>query len=301
MDKNKKNYKLTYVLGILLILNIITISLIIYLLFNYEHKRQQKFISSVKSVQSGEYIKDVDILLNENNGNYTNYLTCNISSVNNIWNFTAPNTQNAMTDLISEATFNVIPNVYKYYDNNNDLRILPGPFKKNSISVFFPHSELNKYSQIRDRLFVFSKAIKKTLNGSDYSNYCSRIYTKISFLSNVGVNATDKNTLLSGIYILQDKKFVDGIITELKQNNPPTPNDLLEINSQFITTLQSISDTYLAISTQQNNDTTVQANRAKFSQFVNDFNKEISDINKITSSKIPVTRSMLLDLRKTVN
>ena len=300
MDKNKKDYKLTYVLGILLILNIITISLIIYLLFNYEHKRQQKFISSVKSVQSGEYIKDVDILLNENNGNYTNYLTCNISSVNNIWNFTAPNTQNAMPDLISEATYNLIPNVYKFYDNNN-LRILPAPFKKNLISAFFANSELNNYSQIRDRLFVFSGAVKKTLNGGDYSSYCSRIYTKIGSLSRVGVNATDKNTLVSGIYILQDKKFVDGIITELKKNSPPAPNDLSAINSQFIATLQSISDTYLAISTQQNNDTTVQANRAKFSQFVNDFNKEISDISKITSSKIPVTRSMLLDLRKTVN
>ncbi|MEI7758942.1 MAG: hypothetical protein WCJ05_02055 [bacterium] len=113
------------------------------------------------------------------------------------------------------------------------------------------------------------------------------------------INATDKNTLLSGSYILQDKKFVDSIITDLKAYNPP--NDFIGINNQFIATLKSISETYLDISTQQNNDATIQANRAKFKQFVADFNSDLTKIHELTTSKVKVTRSMLLDLRKTVN
>jgi hypothetical protein len=221
-----------------------------------------------------------------------------MTSTDNIWNFTKPNSQNAMIDVISEATFNAIPSVSKYYGNNNP-RSLPGPFEKNLVSSFLLDSELIKYSQLRDKLSSFSKQVEIAINGSDYSSYCSKVYTKISYLSRVGINATDKNTLLSGSYILQDKKFVDSIITDLKAYTPP--NDLIGINNQFITTLKSISETYLDISTQQNNDATIHANRAKFKQYVSHFNSELTKIHDLTTSKVKVTRSMLLDLRKTVN
>lgn len=265
-----------------------------------EYIRAKKFTSGVKKVQSSgyykDYLKNTDTYLKSDGSAYVNYRTCNVVSLEALWNFKQP--------VDAKYYFGEFSMVYNTLEGNlrgeqSDIKKnIPGEYKKSNLSGIA--RQLDRSIHKRQQILDLTNSMEVLFNSNDYMDYCYRvIYSNtIDRLSFIEVNASSANTVVSGRDSEDRKKQTDDVLKALEEQTVPAGFEA--VHRQFLSTVRAVSTTYAGVLQQNNTSESAKKNREAFQAHKMSLEKDLKDLAEAAKPKISVQPDKLAELLRTV-